>query len=142
MRVINGGEVKNLENEPPTIESIVYEWDTESQTYIQVFESEETSEISTPTPPRSVYPAFRNHDPFRLFDQAEYERFIEYRDEALELGADATDDKLLQWRYFTALALESLNRPDEALNEYIAVYEIAPNSAWGMLAGLHLEMLD
>lgn len=45
-------------------------------------------------------------------------------------------------RYRRALALESLGRTDEALAEYIVLYEAAPESAWGMLAGLHLEVGD
>lgn len=44
--------------------------------------------------------------------------------------------------YYRALALEALNRPDEALAEYIAIYETAPDSAWGMLAALHLEKVE
>lgn len=45
-------------------------------------------------------------------------------------------------RYYYALVLESRNRPDEALAEYIAIYEAAPESAWGMLAALHLERVE
>jgi hypothetical protein len=48
------------------------------------------------------------------------------------------NDQLLDY-YLRALALEALNRPDEALAEYIAITEAAPESAWGMLAALHLE---
>ncbi|MEQ8671820.1 MAG: hypothetical protein RLP44_05090 [Aggregatilineales bacterium] len=44
--------------------------------------------------------------------------------------------------YWRALALESLNRPDEALAEYVAIYEAAPESAWGMLAALHFEPVE
>jgi hypothetical protein len=45
-----------------------------------------------------------------------------------------------QLRYWRAVTLEALNRPDEALAEYIAIYEGAPESAWGRLAALHLEI--
>ncbi|MCA0458817.1 MAG: hypothetical protein LCI00_33010 [Chloroflexi bacterium] len=41
--------------------------------------------------------------------------------------------------YYRALALEALNRPDQALTEYVAIYTTAPDSAWGKLAALHLE---
>lgn len=41
--------------------------------------------------------------------------------------------------YRRALALESLGRADEALAEYVAIYEAAPNSAWEMLAALHFR---
>lgn len=42
-------------------------------------------------------------------------------------------------KYRRALALEQLDRTDEALAEYVAIYEAAPESAWGMLARLHFE---
>jgi tetratricopeptide (TPR) repeat protein len=42
-------------------------------------------------------------------------------------------------RYRRALALETLGRRDEALAAYVAIYEDAPESAWGMLAALHFE---
>ena len=41
--------------------------------------------------------------------------------------------------YQQALRFEAENRPDEALAEYVSIYEAAPESAWGMLARLHLE---
>ncbi len=44
--------------------------------------------------------------------------------------------------YHRALTLEALNRPDEALAEYVAIYEAAPESAWGMLAALHFEKVE
>jgi tetratricopeptide (TPR) repeat protein len=46
------------------------------------------------------------------------------------------------FNYYRALALEALGRDGEALDEYIAIYEVAPESAWGMLAALHLEVID
>lgn len=44
--------------------------------------------------------------------------------------------------YYRALTLEALNRPDDALAEYVAIYEAAPESAWGLLAALHLERVE
>ncbi len=41
--------------------------------------------------------------------------------------------------YYRALALESLGRDEEALAEYVALYEGDPESPWHILAGLHLE---
>ena len=41
-------------------------------------------------------------------------------------------------RYLRALTLEALDRPDEALAQYLALVESAPESAWGMLAALHI----
>jgi len=47
----------------------------------------------------------------------------------------------LKWGYYRALALEALNRPDEALAEYIEIFQAAPESVWGQLAALHLEKI-
>jgi hypothetical protein len=44
--------------------------------------------------------------------------------------------------YHRALALEARNRPEEALLEYVGIYESAPESAWGILAALHLERIE
>jgi hypothetical protein len=42
-------------------------------------------------------------------------------------------------QYYRGITLEALNRPDEALVEYVTIYQNAPESAWGKLAALHLE---
>ena len=44
--------------------------------------------------------------------------------------------------YWKAELLREADRPDEALAEYITIYESAPESAWGMLAGLHLDIVE
>ncbi|MBE0690608.1 MAG: hypothetical protein IH587_10860, partial [Anaerolineae bacterium] len=49
-----------------------------------------------------------------------------------------TSDFAFLARHYRALALEALGRPDEALAEYVAIYEAAPESGWGMLAALHI----
>jgi hypothetical protein len=54
------------------------------------------------------------------------------------LVAPASDIALLT-RHYLALALEALDRSDEALAEYIAIIDTAPDSAWGMLAALHVD---
>ena len=40
------------------------------------------------------------------------------------------------------VAVSYLDRPDEALTEYVSIYEAMPDSAWGMLAALHLEKVE
>lgn|GEM_PF-1412570 len=42
-------------------------------------------------------------------------------------------------RHYRALAYQVLNRPDQARAEYIAIYPADPDSAWVLLAALHLE---
>jgi tetratricopeptide (TPR) repeat protein len=44
--------------------------------------------------------------------------------------------------YYYAMTLEALDRPEEALAEYVTIYEAAPDSAWGILAALHLEPIS
>jgi hypothetical protein len=51
----------------------------------------------------------------------------------------ADDDFLLTVHYWRGLRLEALGRRDEALAEYIGIYEDAPESTWGALAALHFE---
>ncbi|MDX1993602.1 MAG: hypothetical protein SF029_14535 [bacterium] len=42
-------------------------------------------------------------------------------------------------RYMRAVALELLNQSEQALAEYDAIYQAAPDSAWGQLAALHVQ---
>ncbi len=52
-----------------------------------------------------------------------------------------TEQEQLAVSYYRALSLEALNRPDEALAEYITIYEHGPES-WKILAALHLERVE
>jgi hypothetical protein len=45
-------------------------------------------------------------------------------------------------RFYRALALEALDRPAEALGEYVALFEELPGTAWKTLASLHFEPWD
>jgi tetratricopeptide (TPR) repeat protein len=56
--------------------------------------------------------------------------------------ADTDNHLLVKAHYLHALALEALNRPDDALAEYVALYQAAPDSAWGRLAALHFEPIN
>lgn len=47
--------------------------------------------------------------------------------------------ELVYWR---AVTFEFMQQPNQALASYIAIYESAPESAWGMLAALHLKESD
>jgi tetratricopeptide (TPR) repeat protein len=48
-----------------------------------------------------------------------------------------TDNAQLHLAYLRALALLQLERDDEALNQFLALYETKPDSIWGRLAALH-----
>ena len=72
------------------------------------------------------------------FKQGDYDLVLQMTDLALMNASGQEESLVLAFRYYRALALEALERPDEALAEYVAIYETAPESAWGMLAGLHI----
>lgn len=55
---------------------------------------------------------------------------------------DAGPEFLQTVAYYRAWRLEELGRDDEALAQYVAIYEDAPNSVWGMLAALHFEIIE
>jgi hypothetical protein len=55
---------------------------------------------------------------------------------------DMSANFLAAVRYSRALALDALNRSDEALMEYVTIYKTASNSAWGKMAALHLECVE
>ena len=59
-----------------------------------------------------------------------------------EAFTDENKDETLTpaFQYYRALTLEALNRPDEALTIYIELYQSMSDTAWGMLANLHLEI--
>jgi len=45
----------------------------------------------------------------------------------------------LSLQFWKAEILRDAGRNHKALAEYVAIYEAAPESAWGMLAALHIE---
>jgi hypothetical protein len=63
-------------------------------------------------------------------------------DELLTPDNEEAYNNQLGDHYLRALALEALGRDDEALAEYVTIYEAAPESAWGMLARLHLKAVE
>ena len=65
---------------------------------------------------------------------------VELLADAVEVSApDVNPIVLNAARYWHAFLLEMLGRHEEALAEYVTIYETAPNSSWGKLAALHLE---
>jgi tetratricopeptide (TPR) repeat protein len=94
-------------------------------------------------------PDFRDFNQYECFGQPYLYCGFQYDDAAIEAAIlrqvldhsdkDMSKTFLTAVHYSYALALEVLNRPDEALAEYITIYKNAPESAWGKLAALHLE---
>ncbi|MBZ0275340.1 MAG: VCBS repeat-containing protein, partial [Anaerolineae bacterium] len=83
--------------------------------------------------------SFVRYDAFWGLRWGEYESVLAQTDELLMQSTDAAEGDLFAVRYWRGVTLELMGRPDEALAEYVAIYEAAPESAWGMLAALHFE---
>jgi hypothetical protein len=73
------------------------------------------------------------------FAQVDFALALEILTTALSQPEPRDPSLVEAFHYYRALTLEAVNRPDEAQTEYVAIYEAAPESAWGMLAALHLE---
>ncbi|MCA9909470.1 MAG: hypothetical protein KC519_12525, partial [Anaerolineae bacterium] len=115
-----------------------YTWDATSHTYVAPALPPRPPD-STPTsgPPR--YPESEIASAAYASARGDYATALTQLD-ALLVYADALRPNVQQYaRYWRALTLEQLDRPDEALADYVAVFEIAPESGWGRLAALHLE---
>lgn len=101
-----------------------------------------------PTPRPTAVFSVPNADEFVRYHahihlkQSNYQDALSQIDFLLTSADERTTDYRQQLIYWRALTLELMGRTDEALAEYIAIYEAAPESAWGMLAALHLEVVD
>lgn len=73
------------------------------------------------------------------FQDEDYDVVIATVDYALNESDLFDPTYTLAYRYYRALSLEAQGEYNEAAAEYALIYETAPESAWGMLAKLHLE---
>lgn len=90
---------------------------------------------STPDARSEIEIQIARRDIHAFFMSEDYETAL-----LIAKGAVPEDDiDAARWHYWRALALEALERTEDALAEYVAIYEAAPESAWGMLARLHIE---
>ena len=119
---------------------VEYVWDAVNQAY-ELTPASETALMPLPSE-MSMPPPYQQYRGENLFLQQEYEQIIDYHQTAIAELPDMAEPLLLRWRYLAALTFEALDRTDEALAEYIAIYEAAPDSAWGTLAALHFEVTD
>ena len=124
------------------VASAIYRWDEPVQAFIPQFTEEIdpqlVAEIEAREAPETTAPLGSVlFDALRESDPAEALRIL---DEALANDAPETDiDTVVAVHYWRGFLLETLGRPEEALREYQEIYIAAPESAWGMLAALHLE---
>lgn len=128
--------------EPDGVSSFVetiYHWDVNQMSFVLQSELEPTPEVQTET---DLFSCGLIGEEFCGFYK-EGNEGLAILDAVLAEPPEFADSHfLVRVHYYRALALEALNRPDEALAEYVAIYEAAPESAWGQLAALHLERVE
>ncbi len=132
-------------------QDVIYQWDADQRTYVHP--------ASDPTPvptsiPGDVNPslalnlsAYSDAELFTVlaaarnaFEKRHYQAALVILEDGLDhRHPDALPILVNGVRYWRALALEALDRPDDALAEYVAIYAAAPESAWGHLARLHFD---
>ncbi|MBZ0318448.1 MAG: hypothetical protein K8L91_18695 [Anaerolineae bacterium] len=143
----NPGPLNEIEGwalieEPPHDEvASTFIWDTESAAYIPIPKTDTILPISNEPITDLAWE----------LNQAQW-RWVYSHDleGALQALTAAIDEKLAEASlldqqaayYWLALMSEMNGQPDDALKAYVQVVNLAPQSAWGWLAGLHLETLE
>ena len=140
----NPGGVLPYEIEADTYDEIkgaTYTWNTQQMMYL-------VSRIEpiepTPKPAENISTSYTNtlrDAQDAILKQQDYQKALDIIDSGLN-QLTLLDIEANSLTYLRALALAELGRDDEALAKYVMIYEAAPESAWGMLAGLHLERVD
>jgi tetratricopeptide (TPR) repeat protein len=132
-----------------TVKDVPYHWDSELKTFIpQLPPTPTATPFPTPTyvpetPPEQrgyEFGAFTFPDVRRAFQENDYSLVDAIAESALT-NDDGSDPNLtLAYRYYRALSLEAQGNLEAALEEYQLIFETAPDSAWGMLAGIHITI--
>lgn len=126
-----------IRNNPNWLDPVSYVWNSSEEIFEMVTPGEETNSPALTTTSIPDYKLQDLHS--AVFYNRDYEQALVISE---MMFSYAFKESYPIIHYYRALALEKLNRPDEALAEYIAIYEAAPDSAWGMLAALHLEKIQ
>jgi|GEM_PF-2394363 len=131
------------------LRSVTFTWDAQMRTFLPPPQPTPTQVTSMPTPtalpstqvqyPLNLYTYLRVREAFAL---GEFASALELLDTALAEPEQRDETFETTFHYYRALMLEALDRPDEALTEYVALYETAPESAWGLLAALHFDPIQ
>ncbi|MEO8609150.1 MAG: hypothetical protein ABI690_14770 [Chloroflexota bacterium] len=139
--VLDGGAISYPGAYSLETSSLIYRWDESTLTYEPP--SRPTLQPS-PTAISPEAPAYQSADD--AFDAGDYAAALEMVDTEINHITQEypdTDPNKAEYLnpslYSRTLILEALNRRDDALAEYVAIYNAAPDSAWGELAALHLE---
>jgi hypothetical protein len=128
------------------VRPVEYVWDSDTGSFLPPLEPTPTI-LPTRTPTPVPAPEMRYFLDFhtlnyvrQAFASRDYTSTLEILNSALSTAdtAEQASKITLALRYYRALTFEALNRPDEALADYTAVYITSPLSVWGRLAALHL----
>jgi hypothetical protein len=113
----------------------VYTWDEEVQNYIPP-EPEIIIDETNEPPVQGIFDT--SHTVILHFHDEEYEAALSLLDETIGSLEAETEIWIVEGlHYYRALILEAVGRTDEAVVEYVKLAET--ESAWGMLAALHIE---
>ena len=125
-----------------SVVAAIYIWNEEAGTYIS---ANEESIQSTAIPQENdeleeVY--LDTVSVLKAVDDNEFEAVIYLINDYLSnvsYISDFSNNATYTAYYYRAFAYEQLGQFDEALADYVTLYTEAPTTAWGMLAGLHIE---
>jgi tetratricopeptide (TPR) repeat protein len=114
-----------------------YKWNDARKTYVaQLPDPVNTPEVASQAEP-TIYDVLAS-----IYRQDIPDASIAEFDVALNsLPPDVTPEAVFEARYWRAYLLLKTGRRDDALAAYLAIYNETPESAWGLLALLHLEPL-
>lgn len=152
---VDGKHIMYVRDPQNTGEVIVYTWDAESGRYMPPSEPEETA-----SEPQSNFVAMAESTPsneelhdllgdgirdyyLRLDEQVSNAGDIEAKIAILDTEINAPYmDYPYTLQYWKATILLNAGLEDEALAEFVAIYEAAPDSLWGKLAHLHFGEVE
>lgn len=141
--VLAGGETvyEDMYSGAEVRKNLNFVWDPNSKRYVTVV-TEEVNPDPNPIPTPIPYDPPKYYWIWEAYEAGDYAFIVENAGKVIHPQGGATDGEMWNQRYFRALALEALDRPAEALAEYVALVENAPDSLWGRLAALHVEAVS
>ncbi len=121
----------------------VYHWDDNTQTYQPPTPEILEADLNIPVPDEKITHSLeniladiQNHWPNDGENRSEWATELERA--VADLDPDVDQRLAHEARYWYALVLELSGQPDQAVAQFVAIYTSAPDSAWGMMAKLHL----
>ncbi|MDX2140837.1 MAG: hypothetical protein SF123_22325 [Chloroflexota bacterium] len=137
-REIDGGEFISYDVDPARSTPVRYVWDTANSTFVEVHDATQLP----PSPTFTSTPEPEYDSICSALDAGDYFAALSLHDARVDLNSDyyrSNPDAVYEYRYQRAFLLERVARLDEALAEYIAIYEADAASPWGQMAALHIE---